>query len=287
MLLTYSYQIRLSLYIPSLAGPLVGLFTSSEELLNSIEASLGVTGLALLFTSLISTAQKSLDLFHALCLFHLVGLAGISIRASGGEEKRKKSVIVLFYLGYVVYLSFMIYVIATAKGFGMSPDCNSSVIFVLFGISVPATASIFRWIFLLALGSGLIGLGFRYLMAHCLDPEHKLIDLTGELVWAGVNPFKLVGSMLGRIYVIAMVELMIVRNNLAPGIGTWSFGQVLAMMMLFAPAMECVSVLRDEGKERSVLALYESVLTQALGWQMMGNCELKYPFLYSEARWKI
>jgi len=42
-----------------------------------------VTGLALFLTTIVATARGSLALFHALCVFHLLGIVGISIRPKG------------------------------------------------------------------------------------------------------------------------------------------------------------------------------------------------------------
>jgi len=40
-----------------------------------------------------------------------------------------------------------------------------------------------------------------------------------------------------------MLELMIKRNNLGPGAGLWTFGQVLAMVLLIGPLIELLALL--------------------------------------------
>lgn len=42
---------------------------------------------------------------------------------------------------------------------------------------------------------------------------------------------------------MVMLELMIRRNELLPSIADWTFGQVLAMMMLIGPLTESASLL--------------------------------------------
>ena len=167
----------------------------------------------------------------------------------------------------------MIYLISNAKTFGSTPDCNSNVKFVLFGISVPATTSVFRWIFLMTLGAGVLGTIVRVFLTHFLDPEHQIWAPTGESALVGINPFKVFGNMLGRIYVITMLEAVLRRNDLGPGMGAWTFGQVLAMMMLIGPLVEVISALRkkvDGGDEDEG---YEALFNNWLGWQSMYGCK--------------
>jgi hypothetical protein len=64
---------------------------------------------------------------------------------------------------------------------------------------------------------------------------------------SGINLLKVLANLFARTYVIAMLKLMIQRNDLALGIGVWSFGQVLAMIMLIGPAVEALSVSKKSG----------------------------------------
>jgi hypothetical protein len=150
-----SLQVRISLYILALAGPLIAFFSLSDELLLSTERSMGVTGLAVLFTSFMFTGQHKLDLFHALCVFHLVGLVGLSIKApsrkkpsaSEREPERKKVSnllkkvsellpSVLHYATILGFFVFLVYIFATAPHFGSLPECNADVKYVIFGIDI-------------------------------------------------------------------------------------------------------------------------------------------------------
>jgi hypothetical protein len=61
------------------------------------------------------------------------------------------------------------------------------------------------------------------------------------------KPFwNVVGHTIGSVYVIVMLELIIRRNQLGPGINQWTFGQVLAMMMLVGPLIELTSSMLGE-----------------------------------------
>jgi hypothetical protein len=79
--------------------------------------------------------------------------------------------------------------------------------------------------------------------------------------------------MLGRIYVISMLEAILRRNDLGPGIEAWTFGQVLAMMMLIGPLVEVVSALRKKAGGGDEDDDYESLLNNWIGWQSMVGCK--------------
>jgi hypothetical protein len=157
--------------------------------LRPIEASLGITGLALLLTAIVNAAQTSIDLFHAFCIFHLVGLAGISIRPrsfSVAMSRRQKLSVALFYFGYFAFLVFMIYIAVHAPEFGSDPECNSKVVFILFGVNIPATSLAFRLLLGLSMGSGMVSAIFQFLALQILDPRHTI---WGRLVtcWSPVS----------------------------------------------------------------------------------------------------
>ena len=59
-------------------------------------------------------------------------------------------------------------------------------------------------------------------------------------------PYHLFGHWAGSAYIIAMLELIIKRNSLQPGIGQWTFGQLLAMVMLVGPVIEIAALLLGE-----------------------------------------
>ncbi|KAF2474947.1 uncharacterized protein BDR25DRAFT_215217 [Lindgomyces ingoldianus] len=237
--------VRISLYILSLAGPILSLFSASDALLRSIETSMGLTGLAVLLTTFVYSGEKTLDLFHALCIFHLVGLAGVSIRPKRDVRQKQitQAIFEVVYLGGTLgLLIFMISVFARAKSFGPKPQCNDGVMYVMFGVNVSAINPTFRALFLANFALMLVGLPVSYLVwsarkeRYCSDEEE----------FAGI---RVMSDVAGRCYLIAMLELMIKRNNTTSDGSDWSFGQILAMMMLLGPLIEFVSAFFKDGNQ--------------------------------------
>lgn len=236
-------QIRLSLYILAILGPTLSHFLRSTELFKATQSSIGVTGLALFLTTVIYTARRSIDLFHAICVFHLLGLAGITISPKGHYPLgvvRTAIFNTCYNIVAIGYLVWLIYVFATAPTFGEHPECNHQTIYVIFGANVGATVAAFRW---------LVVAGFAcVLFVECIWATYstftcrKLSRMLQEASEQELRRFppSLLGHWAASAYIIGMLELMIQRNSLAPGIGLWTFGQVLAMVMLIGPVIELV-----------------------------------------------
>lgn len=254
---TNPQQIRASLYVLALSYHIFSYVFNSAELSGAIESSLGVTGLALFLTAVITTATQSLGLFHALCVFHLLGIVGLSAhprgRYPGGVVRR-----VVFMAFYVVVmtgsLAYLIYVFATAPTFGDQAECNNTTVYVLFGVNIPATSPGLRWTLVAALSLLLLGFGCWLLFVGCIAVDAMFgrkvpHDVFGaQDVNLGNNKskpplYQLISYLAGTIYLIVMLELTIQRNALAPGLEEWSFGQILAMTMLIGPLIELASLL--------------------------------------------
>ncbi|OQE32839.1 hypothetical protein PENFLA_c001G05571 [Penicillium flavigenum] len=268
--------IRISIYVLSLASPLISFFLHSTELSGSIESSLGATGLALLLTTVIQTALGGIALFHALCVLHLLGLVGISIRPKGqypATVVRTTTLLVLYVVAVSGSLIYFIYVFANAPHFGNQPECNYETKYVLFGVDIQATNAVIRWIFVAIFAMLALGLVMWLVCmsgaACCLaldcgcgrssssdDRESELgADdglYDGYAGSAHANAWSQFIRMLGQlgasIYMMVMLELIIQRNELLPNIADWTFGQVLAMMMLIGPLIESVSLLLGKVK---------------------------------------
>ncbi|KAI9743097.1 MAG: hypothetical protein M1818_003392 [Claussenomyces sp. TS43310] len=236
--------IRISTYILSLAGPLASTLALSQELLDALEGSLGLTGLALFLTTVVSAAQKNLDLFHAICLFHLIALVGVSIRSFGQKKNEDMSVerravsLVFYFIVAIGFLVFSIYLFATAPHFGSDSQCNDQVKFVMFGVDIQATNIVFRGIALFTMGLSMLGTILAILFYFKSFNEYTPLE--------GINLYRVIGAIVGRSYIIAMLELIINRNNLGPGNTTWGFGQLLAMMMLLGPLIQLLSFRNKE-----------------------------------------
>lgn len=257
-------QVRLSLYILSLGGPIIAELVGSAEFKNAINASLGLNGLALFLAAVISSVNGTLALFHAICIFHMLALAGITINPKGSYPLgavRIWSTLVAQLIVVIGSTSFFLYVFATAPAFGNQPQCNAQTIYVLFGYNISATNNVIRWIFVAGLSLILSGYGLFLLCFTGMGCLFAL-DCSGRcrnnqrITWAEGNdggwqfPYYLIGHLFVSSYLIAMLELMIKRNNIGPGLGSWTFGQVLAMALLLGPLIELVSLLLgvvDEG----------------------------------------
>ncbi|KXX80195.1 hypothetical protein MMYC01_204225 [Madurella mycetomatis] len=260
--------IRVSLYVLALSGHIFPYVFDSAELSDAIESSLGVTGLAIFLTALITTARQSLSLFHALCIFHLIGIVGISARPRGRYQTGlvRKYVFTTFYVLVTAgSLAYLIYVFATAPTFGSNPECNHSTVYVLFGVDIPATSPVFRWMLVAVLAILLLGICGWLLSAVCISVDVILRREPG--LHEGDNeqkkerkqaPYELIGRLAGTIYLAVMLELMMKRNALAPGADLWGFGQVLAMTMLVGPLIELASLMLgkvDGGPHNELVAM--------------------------------
>ncbi|KAG8828183.1 hypothetical protein FRC17_007592 [Serendipita sp. 399] len=240
--------IRISLYILSLAGPIVAVFASSNDFFKSVERSLGVTGLALLLTTLISTSQGRIDLFHALCVFHLVGLTGFSIRPSlrHGRSNRvsQLATFALFYIGLLGFCTFIIYLFGTTRRFGANPECNPQIVYVIFGFNVPAVNYEFRWLFISCIIFILVGALIGSILGFIVN-----VQVDEDMESTEVNYLAFLGDLAGRSYIIAMLELIIRRNDVVADQSNWSFGQILAMMMLIGPIIELTSLFTSRNSD--------------------------------------
>jgi hypothetical protein len=55
----------------------------TEELLGALYANIGISGLGLLLTAIIQTAQNQLSLFHALFILHMLFFLGVGASPAG------------------------------------------------------------------------------------------------------------------------------------------------------------------------------------------------------------
>ncbi|KAI9367876.1 hypothetical protein BJX61DRAFT_547070 [Aspergillus egyptiacus] len=277
--------IRISIYILSLTSPIILFFFPSSPLSSSIQTSSGVTGLALFLTMIIKTALGDFTLFHALCVLHLLGLVGMSISPKGRYAMSAFHAVAfntLYVLATIASLIYFIFVFASAPTFGSQEECNKETLYVIFWVGVPATHNAVRWLFVACFAlivCGILLQSYATYVRHVTDQ-----DLDSEVLSGGIDEFHLrwgafdcmlnggseeedarrraeeiavakrirmivatIGHLVACIYLIVMLELILTRNRLRPGLQRWQFGQVLAMMMLIGPLMEVLSLVRDPG----------------------------------------
>jgi hypothetical protein len=221
---------------------------------------LGVTGLALFLTSVINSARRTMTLFHAICLFHLLALVGISVSPKGRYPMTMMRYLAsrwLYYLAACMFLASAVYLFAKAPTYGSQTECNAVVVIVIFGVNVRATSAIFRWIFVAALALLLFGVVI-YCVAMCFvficcsesrrwfpEANESATGNDDSDLWS-IPKDRSLAYLLGRLgacsYVIGMLELMIRRNKVSSDESLWTFGQVLAMVMLVGPVIEIFSL---------------------------------------------
>ncbi|KAL2149768.1 hypothetical protein VTH82DRAFT_8420 [Thermothelomyces myriococcoides] len=138
--------IRASIYILALSSHVCGFFNSLVKLSEAIDSSILVTAFAFVLTTAIITANESMDLFHALCLYWLISiLVASSIRPmrliSAYKDARQAVQLVFFLLTLTGLMAYTTYRHATEPTFGNRAECNSHIIIACFGRGRPAVDS--------------------------------------------------------------------------------------------------------------------------------------------------
>ncbi|KAK2735694.1 hypothetical protein CKAH01_18947 [Colletotrichum kahawae] len=266
--------IRASIYTLCLASgvlkTLIKHITSEnnyEEFCQSLNSALQLQGLALLCTAIVQTFQGQLTLFHAICVLHLLSLLGFGLVAqrkySGVGVKRWA--ILAFFRAVIAcaFIALTTNIWLTAPTFGSQPICNSSTLYVVFGISIKATDDVFRYIILAFMASMAVGWVISMIIwvifARCLCGRRgrptsqdvqmftnlwrqvKIADnwrnelsrqLVEMLIYTGIN-----------VYMIVTLEQIVARNNLSEEEKEWTFGQVLAIFVLLGVVVEVINIL--------------------------------------------
>ncbi|OBT80380.1 hypothetical protein VF21_00916 [Pseudogymnoascus sp. 05NY08] len=261
--------IRISIYALALGGRVISFIASqigneedTKELREAIDVTLSVQGLALLFTAVTQAFLNKFTLFHAICVIHLLALLGINLPRQA--KYRNVGVLRMYvWLGIKfcasgIFIAFSTYIWYTARTFGVQPECNVDIIYVVFGISIPATFAALRWIMigtlLLTAFWSLVGAvlmvcfyaffswqarrhpngweTFRYSEQKppTSDRESKVEQWMGMIIAVGFN-----------IYAMVSLEQTISRNTIGLGEREWTFGQILSIFMLVGVANESVN----------------------------------------------
>ena len=254
----------MSVYILALCGPVLTTVLNSDELSRSFRSSLGMTGLGLFLTGIIATSKWTITLFHAICLFHLLCLIGISLIPKGEYSVGRIGAAVFAFLQEVFLCGFLawdIHLFATAPTYGSQSECNGSIIYVIFGFNIPATSPIFRWLVIAALGVVLffsmvsvLGMTREWCSSQGEETGHE-VENAGEAERyrnPTASAIYVVGHLAGSAYIIGMIEMMIKRNKVDHDEFTWTFGQLLAMLMLIGPLIELVSLFLEKIEKNHV-----------------------------------
>ena len=258
--------------------------SDADEFDHSVKSALSLQGLALLFTAIYQTFRVQITLFHAICVLHLLALLGINVVSRGkynagggggnggegdgngnaGNEHLRKTVERCFQIFIsCVFIAFNVYIWLRAPQFGSQPECNGSTLYVVFGVSIHATAAVFRWIILgtFAIVPGvfvvmlIVGLPC-WITACCFGERLTIVPSGGggrDNNWssdasAGRNAWvtrtlQVAGITAFSIYAIVSLEQTIRRNHLGPEEREWTFGQVIALFLLLGTANEIINVI--------------------------------------------
>jgi hypothetical protein len=206
-----------------------------------------------------------MSLFHALIVFHLLALVGISFNPRGKYPMGSIRLLVFTVLHFIAmtsFLAFLIFLFATAPTYGSQPECNASTIYVIFGINIPAVSPIFRCILIASVALILVTLLLVMLTMSGILCCFATMGFFGshmsrqgslsESEEVGRIPlWRLIGHLGGCAYIIAMIELMIKRNNAASSGQQWAFGQVISMLMLVGPLIELLALILGRADARS------------------------------------
>lgn len=263
--------IRASIYALCLGGRLLTLFTklfstreASDEFERSYKSSLSIQGMALLCTAWYESTNNQLTLFHAIVVLHILSILGVNLATKISPHN---SPWIRFWMnGFLIicavagFIAFNVYVWIRAPNFGSQPECNSSVVYVLFGTSIKATNDVFRYIILGTLAlipatfvlTLIFGLPcFAVACCVCRDSVKRKCDcpplLSRRSTGPQTGPRKLnwtnetvqaTAYTVFSIYAIVSLEQMISRNPVSEEESQMSFGQILALFLLLGPMVD-------------------------------------------------
>ncbi|KAF9507450.1 hypothetical protein BS47DRAFT_1277484, partial [Hydnum rufescens UP504] len=262
--------IRVSIYITTLIISLIPDIDETKRLRSDLMTAAGLNGFSLL-VPLIGTANRSLTLYHAVLITHLLTFLGITTNPAGSyrpSASRLRLYWITTWMVFVLLLCWTMYMWATAPTFGPPGACNDATIYVLLFVNVRATVGWLRWIFVTAeaialfvlvcvpivailavwnLGNSHVGRDERpnstSMGALSTISNTKLYFQTSSASGRG-----LVGRFLASIYGVTMLELTIHRNKkyVVGDENQWAFGQIAAMVIAIGSLNEVLQFLLPE-----------------------------------------
>ncbi|KAF9507447.1 hypothetical protein BS47DRAFT_1304054 [Hydnum rufescens UP504] len=147
--------VRLSIYITTLIISIIpNVDEDARKLRGDLLTAAGLNGFSLLITALIETANRSLTLYHAILITHLLAFLGIATNPTGSYRPSASRIVVYMATvhldGIRALLCWTIYVWATAPHLAHRVRVNDVTIYVLLFVDVRATVGWLRWIFVTA-----------------------------------------------------------------------------------------------------------------------------------------
>ncbi|KAI0067342.1 hypothetical protein BV25DRAFT_1819666 [Artomyces pyxidatus] len=255
--------IRVNFYATILLIAAIPQTPQTSSLLGALYTNAGLSGLGLLLTAIIQTGQQQLSLYHAIVVQHILFFLGVGVNASGKYKWNSARIalsLVVTFLTLSGYCIWAVYMWASADHFGPQWECNNGIKYVFFFATVRATvpwlhklwmAALIISTVLLLLGA-LVTAGARvWLSSWWKNDEESPEESPGESEsaqspsgqYSSVRSFPL---FLSAIYATIMLELMVHRNKHIVDESQeqqWTFGQVLALVMIVTSLNEVVHFL--------------------------------------------
>jgi len=114
--------------------------SSGAELLEIVSTGAAISGVSLLITAVVQTAQGQLSLFHAIFVIHMLYFTSIVVVPAGHYKAdsvtarliRVVLAIVLIYGSIMLFIGYALYVWVKAPTFGSFPECNDQIKYIFF-----------------------------------------------------------------------------------------------------------------------------------------------------------
>ncbi|KAM6490041.1 hypothetical protein JOM56_014620 [Amanita muscaria] len=229
--------IRVNLYISMLLVAIIPETNQTTPLLNVLVTNAGISGLALLITAIVQTAQQNLSLYHAIFIIHILFFTGVLVAPTGNIRSHLRRAIVAFIMTYgsvLLFTGYAFYIWAKAPTFGKNSECNDQIVYVFFFASVNATVGWLRRLWM-------AGLGITLAMLTLIPLASCLCHSFGGGGSRSIRKTSIkVSKPLAAIYGVVMLELYEKRNQhlLSSGENDFTFGQIMALVQIISALNE-------------------------------------------------
>lgn len=187
-----------------------------------------------------------------------LGIATSSVGEYNATQARFRILAITSWCTMVAFFYLTLRVWITADTFGSQPECNDWTVYVLWGVSVPATTPWLRWLIVslvclaiikfivtttrmvasLGLSTGRNG-STRSINSDSTGGPGLLDRILPCSNRASRSP-GLIARVFASIYSVVMLELTIRRNPSSDQENVWSFGQIIALLITLMTVNEIV-----------------------------------------------
>ncbi|PVF94082.1 hypothetical protein CPB86DRAFT_741167 [Serendipita vermifera] len=264
--------IRIAFYINTILIASVPRHPPFTKLLEPLQTNNGLNGLALLVTAVAqsaSSSSRSLSLYHAIIVLHMLTFLGIATSTAGDYKAtttRLRILAVTSWCAMIAYFYLVLRVWITVQTFGSQPECNDWTIYVIFFANVRATVPWLHWL-IVALACIAL-LQFLYATMRTITSLEIFMRPKGENDADSSDSDSMKGPSLitrclpcstakrrtpgliarlgASIYSVVMLELTIKRNPSSDEENVWSFGQIIALLITLMTVNEILHFILGE-----------------------------------------